>query len=109
VEKKFRVLGLICNLQIVSGILIIAAAVIALLFALVQLMNPDQNMTTNRELLLFALSGGGFITGLSVIAMAQVYRCLMQVEINTRPKAASPVVDEQREVVALPQANLGTI
>ena len=75
-ETRFRALNFLCKLQVYIGVLVIIGGVIYLLSSL---------FVNGPGLLLGLAVGAGVIFfGLQIIAMAQVFQCLMQIETNTR-------------------------
>jgi hypothetical protein len=100
-EKRFTVLDILCKVQIVIGILMIAATFIFV--AAMILMGSDLNPSPELPMgigLIIALALGGIFAGLSTIAMAQVYQCLMQVEINTRPRVDPQLQSQSADLPA---------
>jgi hypothetical protein len=86
-ETRFGALNFLCKLQIVIGALVIVGGFYFMFFVLAVY---DPQGAPAPELpgwLEFSITVGLFFAGLQIIAMAQVYQCLMQIEINTRPVA----------------------
>jgi uncharacterized membrane protein YedE/YeeE len=93
-ETRFGALSFLCNLQVIVGWLVIIGSLVFLANALLMASDARNPPTPPNEWLVVAgiVTGGVFI-GLSIIAMAQAYQCLMQIEINTRP---SQIPDNQK-------------
>jgi hypothetical protein len=85
---RFRTLAFLCSLQVVIGTMLIIGAVFGLVGSFVLLPNRAQGL----ELIAVAITIGVIFIGLQVIAMAQVYQCLMQIEINTRHEETQPSI-----------------
>jgi hypothetical protein len=83
---RFGTLRFLCGLQVLIGTLLIIGAIVGLLGSFVVL--PKQ--VAGFELIAVGIAIGVIFVGLQVIAMAQVYQCLMQIEINTRPAETEP-------------------
>lgn len=79
---RFKALAFLCWLQTVFGGIVIALSV---LVPTLVLATGDGNSSGENAIIVIACGIGGMLFGLSLIAMAQVYQCLMQIEINTRP------------------------
>lgn len=101
-EKRYGVLRALCYVQIYAGAILIVLAVGAPLVMLAS--NPSD---LPSDLVIIAGVLGGIFVGLSLIATAQVYQCLMQVEINTRPRNEAPVADEAHDLS--PVVSSGTL
>lgn len=100
-ETRFGALNFLCKLQVFIGSLIIVGAAIFFFYALVRPDSPEGTLWT-AALIAAAL----VMLGLGIIATAQVYQCLMQIEINTRREQAlpPPQVDAQHPC---PKCNSG--
>ena len=93
-ETRFRALDFLCKLQVFIGCLVILGGVIFGLVSILVSNEPGAPPTPEfAGLLVVAIVVGLIIAGLQIIAMAQVYQCLMQIEINTRheqPESPTP-------------------
>ena len=80
---KFVVLRFLCNLQSVAGWVVI---VFGVAFVIVSSNVPDESGGLGT-LMVLAIAAGLCFFGLQMIALAQVFLCLLQIEINTRKVA----------------------
>jgi hypothetical protein len=78
---RFRTLDFLCKLQVFIGGLIVAAA---FLFLFELMLKPNMSEYGLTVALALGIAAGLLFLGLQMIAMAQVFQCLMQIEINTR-------------------------
>jgi hypothetical protein len=116
-QKRFQVLSFLCWVQIVTGALVIFGSLAFFAISLITIVGSDAPLPQASELMIGGIVLGGIFLGLSIIAMAQVYQCLMQVEINTRPSgtelyAAPPQFEETRGIANNPlvdRGNLGAV
>lgn len=84
---RFKILAFLCMAQIIAGVIIAGLSVV---FPAAEFFIPNPDIGPINPALLLAVAIGGIFLGLSLIAMAQVYQCLMQIEINTRPVQLQP-------------------
>ncbi len=75
---NYLALKFICAIQSIIGVLLIVSG--GLFVAFVMFDHPDQDGS-----MLAALIGAGVaMLGVQIVAAAQVFQCLMQIEANTR-------------------------
>ena len=78
--SRFKALSFLANLQMVVGVTLV---VIGCVFAAVVLSVPTGQDSAKWTSVGIAV--GMVLVGVQLMALAQVYQCLMQIEINTRP------------------------
>lgn len=87
---RLRILDFLCKLQVLIGALVIAGAIGFLIVSIAVANEPGAPPTPIlAQWTVAEIVAGGIFLGLSIIATAQVYQCLMQIEINTRPAATA--------------------
>ena len=106
-EQRFRTLDFLCKLQVFVGALVVVGSVVFL--ALTINAANERGAPPMPALAQWTAAGivvGGIFFGLSIIAAAQVYQCLMQIEVNTRPPVAALPASEKtaRSMESLPPA-----
>ncbi|HKM48581.1 MAG TPA: hypothetical protein VJX69_13395 [Terriglobales bacterium] len=87
-ETRFRALNFLCKLQVFIGGLVILGGVV---FGFLNLLDSADHPAGSSPLTGLLIAVGVVFVGVQIIAMAQVYQCLMQIEINTRPVHATPL------------------
>jgi hypothetical protein len=89
-KTRFRTLDFLCKLQVFIGALVIVGSVVFLGISIAAANEPGAPPTPEAaQLLVAGIVVGGIFFGLAIIATAQVYQCLMQIEINTRQLATA--------------------
>ncbi len=84
-KTRFMALEVLCKLQVLIGILVIGAGVIFLFVSIAVSNEPGASPTPElAQWMVAAIIAGLVFLGLQIIATAQVFQCLMQIEINTR-------------------------
>ena len=79
---KYLALRFLCAMQVIFGFVLIAGGC---LFFSAGSTIPNDSGGQLAQVVVWAISAGLVFAGIQVIALAQVFQCLMQIEINTRP------------------------
>lgn len=88
---RFSALEFLCKLQVFIGSLFIIGAVSFAAFVIF----------SGGPALVIVISAGVALLGVQIVAAAQVFQCLMQIEINTRPVESAPLHENLLEVKCL--------
>lgn len=105
-KTRFRASDVLCKLQELIGVLVIVADVIFLGASISASNQPG----APPAWMVAAIVAGLLFLGLQIIAMAQVYQCLMQIGINTCYAApAAPPAPEVARAIGKPLPTAPTL